>query len=38
MLDTRAEVNVITRSAAKELGLPIRIDMLLALKSVSRDT
>jgi hypothetical protein len=38
MLDTRAEVNVITRSAAEELGLPIRTDMLLALKAVSRDT
>jgi hypothetical protein len=38
MLDTRAKVNVITCSAAKELGLPICIDMLLALKAVSRDT
>jgi nitric oxide synthase oxygenase domain/subunit len=38
MLDTRAEVNVITCLAAKELGLPICIDMLLALKAVSRDT
>jgi hypothetical protein len=38
MLDTRAEVNVITRSAVEELGLPIRMDMLLALKAVSRDT
>ena len=38
MLDTGAEVNVITRSAAEELGLPIRTDMLLALKAVSGDT
>ena len=38
MLDTRAEVNVITRSTAEELGLPIRTDLLLALKAVSRDT
>jgi hypothetical protein len=38
MLDTGAEVNVITRSAAEELGLPIRTDLLLALKAVSGDT
>jgi hypothetical protein len=38
MLDTRAKVNVITRLAAEELGLPIRTDMLLALKAVSGDT
>jgi hypothetical protein len=38
MLDTRAKVNVITCLAAKELGLPICIDILLALKVVSRDT
>jgi hypothetical protein len=38
MLDTRAKVNVITHLVAKELGLPICIDMLLALKVVSRDT
>jgi hypothetical protein len=38
MLDTGAEVNVITRSAVEELGLPIRIDLLLALKAVSGDT
>ena len=38
MLDTRAKVNVITRLAAEELGLPIRMDMLLALKAVSGDT
>jgi hypothetical protein len=38
MLDTGAEVNVITCSAAEELGLPIRTDLLLALKAVSGDT
>jgi hypothetical protein len=38
MLDTGAKVNVITRLAAEELGLPIRTDMLLALKAVSGDT
>jgi hypothetical protein len=38
MLDTRAKVNIITCLAAKELGLPICIDMLLALKAISRDT
>jgi hypothetical protein len=38
MLDTRAEVNVITRTAVEELRLPIRTDLLLALKAVSRDT
>ena len=38
MLDTRAEVNVITRLAAEELGLPICMDILLALKAISRDT
>jgi len=38
MLDTGAEVNVITRAAADELGLPVRTDLLLALKAVSRDT
>ena len=38
MLDTRAEVNVITRSAVEQLGLSIRIDLLLALKAISRDT
>jgi len=38
MLDIRAEVNVITRAAADELGLPVRTDLLLALKAVSRDT
>jgi hypothetical protein len=37
MLDTRAEVNVITRSAAEELGLPIT-DLFLTLKAVSGDT
>jgi len=37
MLDTRAEVNVITRAAADELGLPVRTDLLLALKAVSKD-
>jgi hypothetical protein len=38
MLDTRAEVNVITKAAADELGLPVCIDLLLALKAVSGDT
>jgi len=38
MLDTGAEVNVITRAVADELGLPVRTDLLLALKAVSRDT
>ena len=38
MLDTRAEVNVITCLAVEELGLSICIDMLLALKAISRDT
>jgi Aspartyl protease len=38
MLDTRAEVNVITRAAADELGLPVRTDLLLALKAVSGET
>jgi len=38
MLDTGAEVNVITRAAADELGLPVRTDLLLALKAVSGDT
>jgi len=38
MLDIEAEVNVITRAAADELGLPVRTDLLLALKAVSRDT
>jgi len=37
-LDTGAKVNVITRAAADELGLPVRTDLLLALKAVSRDT
>jgi hypothetical protein len=37
LLDTRAEVNVITRAAADELGLPVRTDLLLALKAVSGD-
>jgi hypothetical protein len=38
MLDTGAEVNVITRGAADKLGLPVRTDLLLALKAVSGDT
>jgi len=37
-LDTKAEVNVITQAAANKLGLPIRTDLLLVLKAVSRDT
>jgi hypothetical protein len=38
MLDTGAEVNVITCSAAEELELPVQTDLLLALKAVSGDT
>jgi len=38
MLDTRAKVNVITRAAMDKLRLPVRIDLLLALKAVSGDT
>ncbi len=38
MLDTGAEVNVVTRTVAEELQLPIRTDRLLALKAVSGDT
>jgi hypothetical protein len=38
MLDTGAEVNVITRAAADELGLLVCTDLLLALKAVSGDT
>ena len=38
MLDSGAEVNVITRAVADELGLPIRTDLLLALKTVSGDS
>jgi hypothetical protein len=38
MLDSGAEVNVITWAAADELGLPVRTDLLLALKTVSRDS
>jgi hypothetical protein len=37
MLDIRAEVNVITRAAADKLGLPVRTDLLLALKAVLGD-
>jgi hypothetical protein len=38
MLDTGAEVNIITCSAAEELRLPVQTDLLLALKAVSGDT
>jgi hypothetical protein len=38
MLNTRAKVNVITKAVADELGLLVCIDLLLALKAVSRDT
>ena len=38
MLDTGAKVNVITHLAVEELRLPIRMDLLLALKVVSGDT
>jgi hypothetical protein len=38
MLDTRAEVNVITQATVDELGLLVQTDLLLALKVVSRDT
>jgi len=37
ILDIRVEVNVITQVVADELGLPVRTDLLLALKVVSRD-
>jgi len=37
MLDIGVEVNVITRVAADELGLPVRTDLLLVLKAVFRD-
>ena len=37
MLDTRAEVNVITQTVAEELGLAIHTDLFLALKAVSGD-
>jgi hypothetical protein len=38
ILDTRAEVNVITRAAVDELRLLVCTDLLLALKAVSGDT
>jgi hypothetical protein len=38
MLNTRAEVNVITKAAANELRLLVCTDLLLALKAVSGDT
>jgi hypothetical protein len=38
MLDTRAEVNVITRAAADELSLLVCTDLLLVLKAVFKDT
>jgi hypothetical protein len=38
MLDTRAEVNVITRAAANKLRLLVCTDLFLALKAVSGDT
>jgi hypothetical protein len=38
MLDTRAKVNVIKRTAVDELGLLVCTDLFLALKAVSRDT
>ena len=38
MIDSGAEVNVITRAVADELGLPIRTDLLLALKAISGDS
>jgi hypothetical protein len=38
MLDTRAEVNVITKAVADELGLLVYIDLLLALKAVLGET
>jgi hypothetical protein len=38
MLDTRAEVNVITRAAANGFGLLVCTDLLLVLKAVLGDT
>ena len=38
MLDTRTEVNVITRAVADELRLLVCTDLLLVLKAVLRDT
>jgi hypothetical protein len=38
MLDTRAEVNVITKAAVNELRLLVYIDLLLALKAVLGNT
>ena len=38
MLDSGAEVNVMTRSLADMAGLTVRTNLMLALKSVSGDT
>jgi hypothetical protein len=38
MLDTRAKVNVITKTVANKLRLLVCIDLLLALKAVLGDT
>jgi hypothetical protein len=38
MLDTGAEVNIITQAATDELGLLVWTNLLLALKAVSEDT
>jgi hypothetical protein len=38
MLDTKAKVNVITKAAANELRLLVCINLLLALKAVSKNT
>jgi len=38
MLNTKAKVNVITKTAIDKLRLLVCIDLLLALKVVSRDT
>jgi hypothetical protein len=38
MLDTKAKVNVITKAAADKLRLLVCINLLLALKAISKDT
>ena len=38
ILDTKAEVNVITKAVADKLRLPVCTDLLLVLKAVLGDT
>jgi hypothetical protein len=38
MLDTRAEVNVITKAVANKLGLLVCTNLFLVLKAVFKDT